>query len=200
MFLNTQVFKKMVTNAWKTHNLNVADMGDRWYIGCGTWAAWIEKAVFPKKALAAVIELTGEMPGDGRAFVAGKGLENDYSPDNVEISSAGIFWDGGAEDVKATSVTLECGGRKLRLLQEWGSWKISMVDDVFVQFVDPGAIDAELESAPGGACIKGGMALWQGDRCMLLAGLYGLPEAGTQESMLLRELEKMELPEMKRGA
>lgn len=42
-----------------------------------------EKAIFQKKELAAIIELTGEMPDEGAGFKSGKGGNQYEMPENV---------------------------------------------------------------------------------------------------------------------
>ena len=75
----------MLKQAYTGVGLCVARRGDDLLFSGSGWAIATEKGSMDKKQLAAVIELTGELPGDGEALKATK-EENQY-----EIGE--VHWD-----------------------------------------------------------------------------------------------------------
>lgn len=77
MFVHLKDFKRLLKQAYTGVGLCVARRGDDVLFGGSGWAIVTEKESMDKKQLAAVIELTGELPGKGEAFKATK-EENQY--------------------------------------------------------------------------------------------------------------------------
>ena len=65
MFVRLRDFKRLIKEAYTGAGLYVARRGDQLLFGGSYWAIATIKESLDKKALAAVIELTGEMPEDG---------------------------------------------------------------------------------------------------------------------------------------
>ena len=65
MFVRLRDFKRLIKEAYTGAGLYVARRGNRLLFGGSYWAIATIKESLDKKALAAVIELTGEMPEDG---------------------------------------------------------------------------------------------------------------------------------------
>lgn len=72
MFLKAAGFKKLINNAYKGSGLHLINDGIGLYVAGGHWIAWFKEGAVPKKALGAIIELTGEIPKPGEAFNATK--------------------------------------------------------------------------------------------------------------------------------
>jgi hypothetical protein len=72
MFVRLRDFKRLIKEAYTGAGLYVARRGNQLLFGGSYWAIATTKESLDKKALAAVIELTGEMPEDGGAFKATK--------------------------------------------------------------------------------------------------------------------------------
>ena len=68
MVFNKSVFKKMIKTAYKTLGLLVANKDGRIILAGGWWMMSAEEKWFPKWGMAAVIELTGEIPAEGESF------------------------------------------------------------------------------------------------------------------------------------
>ena len=80
MVFNKSIFKKMIKTAYKTCGLLVANKDDRIILAGGWWMMSVEEKWFPKWGMAAVIELTGEIPAAGESFrstTAGNQILND---------------------------------------------------------------------------------------------------------------------------
>lgn len=72
MFVRLRDFKRLIKEAYTGAGLYVARRGNQLLFSGSYWAIATMKESLDKKALAAVIELTGEMPEDGGAFRATK--------------------------------------------------------------------------------------------------------------------------------
>ena len=72
MFITSQGFKKLINEAYKGYGLRIGNDGEGYYISGGYWVIWIMHGWIPKKELASIIELTGEMPEPGQGFKATK--------------------------------------------------------------------------------------------------------------------------------
>lgn len=68
MVFNKSIFKKMIKTAYKTCGLLVANKDGRIILAGGWWMMSVEEKWFPKWGMAAVIELTGEIPAAGESF------------------------------------------------------------------------------------------------------------------------------------
>ena len=83
MFVRLRDFKRLIKEAYTGAGLYVARRGNQLLFGGSYWAIATIKESLDKKALAAVIELTGEMPEDGGAFkvdVLGEGFIQAIDP------------------------------------------------------------------------------------------------------------------------
>lgn len=75
MFVRLRDFKRLIKEAYTGAGLYVARRGNQLLFGGSYWAIATMKESLDKKALAAVIELTGEMPEDGGGFQGNKGSQ-----------------------------------------------------------------------------------------------------------------------------
>ena len=141
MFITTQGFKKLIKQAYKTGDLHIANDGLGYTIAGGYWRIWIKHDWIPKKELAAIIELAGELPEEGRAFAA--------------------YEEGNQHEIKfpnersAMAIALECEmmleitplvlryatGQQARVLQRADTGEIALINDQFTDMITNKAID-----------------------------------------------------------
>lgn len=76
MFVRLRDFKRLIKEAYTGAGLYVARRGNQLLFGGSYWAIATMKESLDKKALAAVIELTGEMPEDGGGFQGDEGSQS----------------------------------------------------------------------------------------------------------------------------
>ena len=141
MFITTQGFKKLIKRAYKTRDLHIANDGVGYTIAGGYWRIWIKHDWIPKKELAAIIELAGELPEEGRAFAA-------YEEGNqYEIKFP--------NERSAMAIALECEmmleitplvlryatGQQARVLQRADTGEIALINDQFTDMITNKAID-----------------------------------------------------------
>lgn len=116
MFLETNGFKRLIKEAWKRSCLFLSRQGDLLMICSGYWFLINDIEMIPNKIKGAIIELTGELPGDGVSFQSGKG-GNQY-----EITQT-LPWEFMGSDhltsepAEETQVILEENGTLLRIIK-----------------------------------------------------------------------------------
>lgn len=197
MFLKHQIFKSLINKAWKNESLTVVDMENRWYISGYAWAAIIDKQVMPNKTLAAIIELTGEMPRDGAGFTAGKNATCQYELKEAAVIDLYQKLDVALVEMKATPIIIQKEFKDCRLLQNTSTGNIKLINSVFTDMVSAEEIDHEKEASPDGPfCSEKEpyLMLWTNGNCVFGAYTLSDPDQGSDEWLILQELEKLELP------
>lgn len=127
MFLKISLFKALVKRAWQGAGLTVGNDREGIYLKGGYWSIYLDSSMMPKKAKAAIIELTGWIPGPGSAAKfyksEGDGCEEGellpeelYKPDTMYFRTAykdtGVRlcdWGGGLAVLQNTN-TREANG------------------------------------------------------------------------------------------
>lgn len=147
MFVGLKEFKALIKEAYKGAGLYVARRGDWILFGGSYWTIATDRHTLDKKALAAVIELTGEMPEDGGALKATKEC-NQYEINEVYwemIDSADANSDT-EEELTITCLVLEKykTGKTMRILQAAGG-RTEAIYEKFVEAIDPVAMNKEYE-------------------------------------------------------
>ena len=196
MFIHLKDFKRLLKGAYTGVGLCVARRGDDVLFGGSGWGIATEKESMDKKQLAAVIELTGELPGNGEAFKATK-EENQY-----EIG--GVHWDmidrtedrEEEEKLTVTEVVLERypGGKAMRVLQA-ADGRVEVLDDRFVKAIDPMSMNLDYECEVQGPFINRKFpkqVYWKSEAATLTALLYDQDELKEKDILeYLRDI-KME--------
>lgn len=180
MFIHLKDFKRMLKQAYTGVGLCVARRGDDLLFSGSGWAIATEKGSMDKKQLAAVIELTGELPGDGEALKATK-EENQY-----EIGE--VHWDmidrtenrEEEEKLTVTQVVLERYpyGKAMRVLQA-ADGRVEVLDDRFAKAIDSMLMNLEYEHEVQGPFINRKFpkqVYWKSEATTLTALLYDQDE------------------------
>lgn len=136
MFITSQGFKKLINEAYKGVGLNVGNDGEGYYISGGYWVIWIMHGWIPKKELASIIELTGEMPEPEEGFKATK-AGNQYELPWHEAYAAMTHAMECEEYMEVTPMTLKYkNGQQARILKNRNDGKIVLVNERFIDIVD----------------------------------------------------------------
>ena len=180
MFIHLKDFKRMLKQAYTGVGLCVARRGDDLLFSGSGWAIATEKGSMDKKQLAAVIELTGELPGDGEALKTTK-EENQY-----EIGE--VHWDmidrtenrEEEEKLTVTQVVLERYpyGKAMRVLQA-ADGRVEVLDDRFAKAIDSMSMNLEYEYEVQGPFINRKFpkqVYWKSEATTLTALLYNQDE------------------------
>lgn len=147
MFIHLKDFKRLLKQAYTGVGLCVARRGDDVLFGGSGWVIATEKESMDKKQLAAVIELTGELPGKGEAFKATK-EENQYEIGEVHWGMKDRTDADREEEEKltVTPIVLERypNGKAMRVLQA-ADGRVEVLNDRFVKAIDYASMNLDYE-------------------------------------------------------
>lgn len=170
----------MLKQAYTGVGLCVARRGDDLLFSGSNWAIATEKESMDKKQLAAVIELTGELPGDGEAFKATK-EENQYEIGEVHWDMIDRTEDREKEEkLTVTQVVLERYpiGKAMRVLQA-ADGRVEVLNDRFVKAIDSLSMNTDYEYEVQGPFVNPKFpkqVYWESEATTLTALLYDQDE------------------------
>ena len=147
MFIKLRDFKRMIKEAYKGMGLYISRRENQLLFSNSIWILVIAKETMDKKELAAVIELTGELPEDGQAF------KSTEAGNQYEIKD--IYWnliddmetsEEKEEKITITSVVLQKHpyGRALRVLQRKDG-HVEVMDDSLEKAISAEEMNKECE-------------------------------------------------------
>ena len=138
MFVNPKELKKLMKEAFKADFLIVGSREDMYYIQGSYWKMLCKKRFVPKEILGLIVELTGEIPGDGECYCAGKsGNQMQLNPMEIEIPPE-------AAEIEITDfIVMHKLGTAQRILQFSGSGNVYLINNKFAGMISPRFIDAE---------------------------------------------------------
>ncbi len=128
MFVNPKELKKLMKEAHRINNLIIGCRDNLYYIQGSFWKVLCKKKFVPKTILAEIIELAGEIPGEGECFCSGKdGNQMQFNTMEIEIPEE-------AEEIEVTDYLLQSKhGVMQRLLQFPGTRNVYLINDRIVQ-------------------------------------------------------------------
>ena len=138
MFVNPKELKKLMKEAFKAEFLIVGSRGNSYYIQGSYWKMLCEKRFVPKEILGLIVELTGEIPGDGECYCAGKsGNQMQLNPMEIEVPPE-------AAEIEITDfVVMHRVGVAQRILQFPSSGNVYLINNKFAGMISARFIDAE---------------------------------------------------------
>lgn len=142
MFITSTGFKRLIKEAYKGTGLHIGNDGDGYYISGGYWVIWVRNGMIPKKELASIIELTGELPEAGEAFRANK-EGNQYELPWREAYDAMRNALECEDAIKITPVILDQNWQQARILQNPSDGSITLINERFIDMIDNTVIDYE---------------------------------------------------------
>lgn len=192
MFITSQGFKKLINEAYKGVGLNVGNDGEGYYISGGYWVIWIMHGWIPKKELASIIELTGEMPEPGEGFKATK-AGNQYELPWHEAYAAMTHAMECEEHMEVTPMTLKYkNGEQARILQNPVNKTIVLIDERFIDIIDNTVVEYDKgEFHAEGPMISGKMqgVFWRNDTM----ALHVCPRTDDKNKRLIGYLEAFDI-------
>lgn len=147
MFIHLRDFKRLLKQACTGVGLCVARRGDDVLLSGSDWVIATEKGSMDKKQLAAVIELTGELPGKGEAFKATKeGNQYEISEVHWEMIDRTDVDREKKEKLTVTPIVLERypNGKAMRVLQA-ADGRVEVLNDRFVKAIDSASMNLDYE-------------------------------------------------------
>lgn len=193
MFLKNAGFKRLIKEAYSGPGLRMGNDGEGIYLSGGYWTIWVKTGKIPKKALAAIIELTGEIPAAGEHFSATK-EGNQYELEYKELYNAMANAVNYETELDITSLSYHTrSGNVARILQEPYSKKIFAVNERFVDMVDNMAVDYDNgEAAAEGPLIGKKAGIFWVNNVM---ALHVMCRDDEDIKPVLEHLEKIEIAE-----
>lgn len=192
MFITSQGFKKLINEAYKGAGLNVGNDGEGYYISGGYWVIWIMHGWIPKKELASIIELTGEIPEPGEGFKATK-AGNQYELPWREAYAAMTHAMECEEYMEVTPMTLKYkNGQQARILQNPVNKTIVLIGERFIDIIDNTVVEYDKgEFQAEGPMISGKMQgiFWRNDTM----ALHVYPRTDDKNKELIRHIEAFDI-------
>lgn len=181
MFIHLKDFKRLLKQAYTGVGLCVARRGDDVLLGGSDWVIATEKESMDKKQLAAVIELTGELPGKGEAFKATKeGNQYEISEVHWEMIDRTDVDIEKEEKLTVTPIVLERypNGKAMRVLQA-ADGRVEVLNDRFVKAIDSTSMNLDYEYEVQGPFVNPKFpkqVYWKSEATTLTAILYDQDE------------------------
>ena len=147
MFVHLKDFKRLLKQAYTGVGLCVARRGDDVLLSGSDWVIATEKGSMDTKQLAAVIELTGELPEKGERFRATKeGNQYEISEVHWEMIDRTDVDREKKEKLTVTPIVLERypNGKAMRVLQA-ADGRVEVLNDRFVKAIDSASMNLDHE-------------------------------------------------------
>ena len=198
MFINTAKFKKMITNAFKVHQLIVGATQEKYFFSDGTWIISVYSDMLPNKEKAAVIELIGELPDPRQVMKTGKGMPAQYMIMSDVWNIEEIFTKCRC-DMTVTSSLYQDHFTTYRVIQNRKDQKCFFVNDYFIDMFDRGSYtdDDNEPTGPKTLTDSPGPLYWKNNTMTLAVYPISIPEEDKELPEYLTLLENVELPEAK---
>lgn len=190
MFLKISLFKNLLKNAWKGAGLTVGNDGEGIYLIGRYWTIWLERTQMTKKAKAAIVELTGELPAAGYAFKAWKDQDNQYEmpeaydkefyrPDTYNFKIA----------YKDTGICFADYGKQVEVIQDTNTRECLLVSKFITDMVDSNSREKGegIQEGPIGRydhMKKTTEIFWQNEACTLGCMPVAVQEDSKEEFVL----------------
>ena len=161
------------------------------------WVIATEKGSMDKKQLAAVIELTGELPGKGEAFKATKeGNQYEISEVHWEMIDRTDVDREKEEKLTVTPIVLERypNGKAMRVLQA-ADGRVEVLNDRFVKALDSASMNLDYEYEVQGPFFNPKFpkqVYWKSEATTLTAILYDQDELKEKDILEYLRNIKME--------
>lgn len=192
MFITSQGFKKLINEAYKGVGLRIGNDREGYYISGGYWIIWVMHGWIPKKELASIIELTGEMPELGQGFKATK-EGNQYELPWNEAYAAMKNAMECEEYMDVTPMTLKYkNGQQARILQNPVNKTIVLIGERFIDIIDNTVVEYDKgEFQAEGPMISGKMQgiFWRNDTM----ALHVYPRTDDENKELIRHIEAFDI-------
>ena len=176
MVFNKSVLKKLIKSAYKTCGLLVANMDDRIVLAGGWWMMSAKERYVPNWALAAVIELTGEIPAAGESFRAtSQGNQMELPNEFVLNLDEGRTRREIADRIVDTHIMVDRIGGLQHYLRE-GS-KVVTVNEMMMELYDPDAGENREPCDITISCLEHKWVYWHTPACSWACGIIDHQEA-----------------------
>ena len=186
MFIKVPIFKKLLKQAFAADRMKVKMDESGLTVDCSHFAVWFEREHIPNQIKSAIVELAGEIPEEGKAFLAQKS-GNQYEMDSAVLDMRNLLRQTDKRYVQ-TPIVYSDDYDTYRFLQMAGKPdNIKLVADIFIQMLDPHELDhvAAEGTIQGPYSMETGMLFfWATDLCILAVGAI-VPHRGIVKKTML---------------
>lgn len=185
MFIKVPVFKKLLKQGFLSDQMKVKMDKSDLTVDCVHFAVWFEREHIPNKIKSAIVELAGEIPEEGEAFLAQKsGNQYEMNISALDVRSALLQTD---KRYVQTPILYSDDYVAYRFLQMAGTTNMVVIADIFAQLLDPHELDfSEAEGPIQGpyGTENGTMFFWETDLCILAVESLVPPRGIVRKTMM----------------
>lgn len=151
MFLKTGILKKSMKAALKGRGLTVGNVRGCYLVYSGGWGVYIENIYASNKFKAAVMELIGDIPGDGECYRYSLSPEKEILQDHIaEVPDPFEEWKQAKDYAVMTPLSLHSWQHDYIVYQKKSDLGFLMADRALTrEMISPSELDASMESMPG---------------------------------------------------
>jgi hypothetical protein len=183
MFLKEKELTALVKDAYKRGRLTISNFESDIIISSGVWAAQIGKKVLPRKTLAKIYELAGELPEKNEQNTYGKVTVSIPKNDDLDRWEKLFDVNGRKEHYGMTKIVIKNPRYEMRIVTN-GDGKKCLYNEDYIQAV---GVNDDLYG-PYGRNADESAIIWYDDDCIFLV------EPAKDEEELINELKNIELP------
>ena len=198
MFLNTAKFKKMITNAYKLRQFIVGNTEEKYFFSDGTWIISVYKDMMPNKEKAAVIELIGEFPEEGKVIKYGKDMPGQYMVMNDVWDVEETFTKCKC-NMTVTKSLYQASLSTYRVIQDGKSQNCFFINNSFIDMFDRDSWTEDDNEPEGPKTLSDshGTLYWRNSTMSFAVYPIRVNEDDSELITYLTLLENIELPEDK---
>lgn len=167
MFVAEKELKKLMKEAYKAESLVIGSRDGLYYLQGNYWKFLCKKEFVTNAILAATIELTGEIPGEGECYCAG--------PDGnqIQINSMRIDTSGLKEEVAVTDYLLVGEYSVTQRILQSESGRVYLINNKFTNMISGLHCDEDNGELPPGdqVILNECMARWENNVMRFVAVL-----------------------------
>ena len=164
MFIRSAAFKRLIKNSWKGAGICVGRTGQWIVIEGSYWQIMANKQIMKNTDIAAIVELIGELPEDGKAVIAIDKTENTEKECNIAGLKAFVSMaENGGDKFDLTRIIYVAGEKAGRVLQEQKTGDCVILNEDIIDMIDRNCIDRDMERYPEGpiaADSQGKVMVW----------------------------------------
>lgn len=153
MFIKTSVFKSLLKQAYKYGCLIVGNDGECIFVAGAYWVLQMQEKRIPNKLKAAIIELTGDLPGSGEIFRAKAGEPNQYELQYYEDYNVQSMAAAASVELTVTRSGYYNAKGSLRVLQNRTNGHLFLIDEKLIQLISVEELE-ETEGKPVGPLLQ----------------------------------------------
>ena len=163
MFVNDNVLKRLIKNAWKGAGLHIEHTTEGWFAMSGFyWFIEVDNQMLSNKIKAQIVECIGELPAPGEGYLYIKGHDDQMEIPGTTYRNMMAQYDKLSDKTyEFTNVLIKAKNGNLQILEGLGLNKI-MVPEWAADLIDEDAVkDGETKPGPAASDNKTPYIIWR---------------------------------------